>query len=116
MNIGNCASCHSEVFFDIRNEKGFGKGAKLDVNQKQLHVCKQQQNKAVQAQDLPQTAREKRIDELAVARTAALDRIAAALEKNDNQNIADALHYLAQSLTEMSRSIKALVVPPEVVS
>jgi hypothetical protein len=39
---------------------------------------------------------------------ASFDKIAAALERNNNQNVADAIFYLAESITEMSKAIKAL--------
>lgn len=72
------------------------------------HICEgQQKQQAVQVvQQLPQTAREKRIDELALMKITALDRIGTALEKNNNQNIADALYFLAESMTEMAHAIK----------
>ena len=60
------------------------------------------------SQELIQTPIQKRIDELAVTRTAAFERIAAALEKNNNRNIADAIYYLSESMMEMSRAIRAL--------
>jgi len=35
-----------------------------------------------------------------------LDRIATAIEKNNNQNITDAIYYLAESVAEMVKAIK----------
>jgi hypothetical protein len=71
------------------------------------HLCKGVQvQQVVKNELLTQSPREKRIDELAVARTAAIERIAIALEKNNNQNIADALYFLAESMTEMAKAIK----------
>jgi hypothetical protein len=71
------------------------------------HSCKGVKN--VQTiQELPQTPVQKRIDELALMKIASFDKIAAALERNNNQNVADAIFYLAESITEMSKAIKAL--------
>src|SRR5215831_13502956 len=72
----------------------------LDNDKKTPHMCKgiQQQNTIQVVKELPQTTR---IDELAVTRTAAFEIIAAALEKNNNQNVADAIYYLAESITSL---------------
>jgi hypothetical protein len=71
------------------------------------HSCKGVKN--VQTiRELPQTSVQKRIDELALMKIASFDKIAAALERNNNQNVADAIFYLAESITEMPKAIKAL--------
>src|SRR5215467_13813397 len=91
--MGNCGLCHQQTWLEIP-------GRKLEMDKKTPHMCKgiQQQNTIQVVKELPQTTREKRIDELAVTRTAAFERIAADLEKNNNQNVADAIYYLAESI------------------
>ena len=108
METASCNFCHEQYYLDFNNISGHGKGAKLQMDKKTLHSCKQQ-NVVQVVQQLPTTARERSIDELAVTRTAAIERIAAALEKNNNQNIADALYYMSQSITDLAQAIKALV-------
>jgi hypothetical protein len=77
--VGNCGLCHAQTWLEIPS------GRKLEMDKKTPHSCKGHTVQVVQ--QLPMTAREKRIDEL-VTRTAAFERIAAALEKNNNQNVA----------------------------
>ena len=87
--MGNCGLCHQQTWLEIPS------GRKLEMDKKTPHMCKG----AIQMlKELPQTTR---IDELAVTRTAAFERIAAALEKNNNQNVADAIYYLAESITSL---------------
>jgi uncharacterized protein (UPF0254 family) len=81
------------------------------MDKKTPHSCKGVQvQQVVNNELLAQSPREKRIDELAVARTAAIERIAIAIEKSNNQNIADALYFLAESMTEMAHAIKTLAL------
>src|SRR5215471_133058 len=101
--MGNCGLRHQQTWLEIPS------GRKLEMDKKTPHMCKgiQQQNTIQVVKELPQTTREKRIDELAVTRTAAFERIAAALEKSDNQNVADAIYYLSENLMEMAKATKA---------
>ncbi|HEY7413940.1 MAG TPA: hypothetical protein VH593_02010 [Ktedonobacteraceae bacterium] len=80
------------------------------MDKKKPYSCKGVCHVQQVVNELPQTAREKRTDELAVARTAAIERIAIALEKNNNQNITDALYFLAESVTEMAHAIKTFAL------
>jgi hypothetical protein len=101
--VGNCSVCHQQTWLEIPS------GRKLEMDKKTIHSCKGVQPQQQLVNELPQTPREKRIDELAVARTAALERIAAAIEKNDNQNVAEALFFIGDGFHKLAESIKALV-------
>ena len=83
--MGNCGLCHQQTWLEIPS------GRKLEMDKKTPHMCKgiQQQNTIQVVKELPQTTREKRIDELAVTRTAAFERIATAF------------YYLAESITSL---------------
>jgi len=103
--MGNCSVCHQQTWLEIPS------GRKLEMDKKTAHLCKGVQvQQVVNNELLPQSPREKRIDELAVARTAAIERIAIAIEKNNNQNIADAIYLVGESLMEMTHAIKTLAL------
>jgi hypothetical protein len=74
----------------------------MELDKVTPHACKQQQI------ELIQTPIQKRIDELAVQRTEAFERISAALEKN-NQN--DALFLIGEGLMEIAKAIRTLAPP-----
>ncbi len=106
MKLATCNSCKSEYNLDFNNISGHGKGSKLQLDRKSLHLCtQQQQNEVVQT---TQETREAKIEKLAVDRTESLNRIAEAISKNNGQNIADAIYMLSQSLSEIAQAIKTL--------
>jgi hypothetical protein len=107
--LGNCSVCHAQTWLEIPS------GRKLEMDKKTPHVCKSVNAQTLKTvQELPQTAREKRIDELAVTRTATFERIAVALEKNNNQNVADAIYAVAATLSEVAQVIKELASKKEI--
>jgi ribosome assembly protein YihI (activator of Der GTPase) len=81
------------------------------MDKKTPHVCKSVNAQTLKTvQELPQTAREAKIEQLAVERTAQFSRIADALEqiaRNDNQNIADGLYFIGESIIKLSQSLQS---------
>jgi hypothetical protein len=101
--MGNCSICHQQIWLEIPS------GKRLEMDKRTEHFCKnnkRQPNETLKmVQQLPQTTREKRIDDLALMKIASFDRIAAAIEKNNGQNVADALYAVATTLS-LKRSLE----------
>lgn len=56
--------------------------------------------------ELLSMTREQKIEHMAELRTASLNAIAEAIAKNNNQNVTDAIYYLAEGLHELAAALR----------